>query len=425
MAAKHMDEYARQVLKAGVDCGIAPRGIVIAFATVFVESGWVMYANRDDPASLSFPHEALSSDANSVGLFQQRAEWWGTIEDRMDPYRSAVLFFNSLKRYPYNSDANSLGAWAQRVQGSAFPDRYDQRIDEAKALYDRLVSPVVEKETMEKVLNYPRSTVGEYDGVAQQKSWDCGPASAQIILAAAGVHRTEEWLIQQIGTTVNGTNSAEYITPVLNRLLAGSGYKSVWISREPVTKAQVEQLWKDVVRSIDGGRGVVLNFEAPPNNYPRGTRGSVSPSYSGGNTIYHYTAGMGYAVDSDGSRHIWVADPGFRPFGYWCSLEQVATLIVPHAYAFAATATPVVTEKPATAHPIPPAAPSVPVVPPSDGSLGRLWLEWNAVQYGDQAAIGQIVSAVKAGDSRSKATLAVIERVNPAALQTYINSKGK
>jgi len=97
-----------------------------------------MYANQADPESLGFPHEALSYDANSVGLFQQRAEWWGTCAQRMDPYQSALLFFKSLKRYPYNTDANSPGAWAQRVQGSAFPDRYDQHIVEAQALYDRL-----------------------------------------------------------------------------------------------------------------------------------------------------------------------------------------------------------------------------------------------------------------------------------------------
>jgi putative lipoic acid-binding regulatory protein len=422
--AAHLEEYARQVLKAGQDLGVTPRGIVIGFATVFVESGWTMYSNQADPPSLNFPHEALSYDANSVGLFQQRAEWWGTVADRMDPYRSAVLFFNRLKSFDYNNTGRSPGSYAQSVQGSAFPDRYDKHIGEAQELYDRLVVPVVKKEVMEKVLSYPRSSVGEYDGVAQQKSWDCGPATAQIILAAAGVQRSEEWLIQQIGTTVNGTNSAEYIAPVLNRLLAGSGYKSVWISREPVTKAQVEQLWKDIVRSIDAGRGVVLNFEAPPNNYPRGTRGSVSPAYGGGNTIYHYTAGMGYAVDADGSRHIWVADPGFRPFGYWCSLEQVATLIVPHAYAYAADAPAVVT-KPPVSPSVPAPAPSIPTVPSSDGSLARLWLEWNAVEFGDQEAIGQIVSAAKAGESRSKATLAVIERVNPAALQTYIQSKGK
>lgn len=328
------DSYARQVLKAGRDSRVSARGIVIAFATVFVESNWVMYANEADPESLRFPHEALSFDANSVGLFQQRAEWWGTCADRMDPYRSAVLFFDSLKRYDYNDLSRSPGYWAQRVQGSAFPDRYDTRMADAQALYDRL-SLGTKVEVVEKILNYSRSAVGEYDGVVQQHSWDCGPASAQIVLQAAGVNKSEQWLIDQIGTTTDGTNHSGLITPVLNRLLPGSAYKVVWLRSEPVGGADINLLWNNVKRSIDGGRGVILNFVAPPWNFPRGSNGSSSPEYRGNSTIYHYVAGMGYAVDSNGGRHIWVADPGFRPFGYWCSLEQVASLIVPHSYAYA------------------------------------------------------------------------------------------
>jgi hypothetical protein len=228
---------------------------------------------------------------------------------------------------------------------------------------------------VEKILSYSRSAVGPYDGVPQQRSWDCGPASAQIILQSAGVLRDEQSLIDQIGTTVNGTNSAEYIVPVLNRLLPGSGYRAVWISREPVAKAQIEQLWKDVTRSIDANRGVILNFEAPPNNFPRGSNGSSSPQYRGYNTIYHYVAGMGYAVDSKGGRHIWVADPGFRPFGYFCSLEQVATLIVPHAYAYAATA-PVVNEPAPAPAPAPaPTSPPAPAPAPKPSS-GNKWSDF-------------------------------------------------
>lgn len=331
------DEYAKRVLQAGIDLGVGPRGIVIAFATVFVESNWLMYANYADPESLSFPHDAVGSDANSVGLFQQRAEWWGTCAQRMDPYESAKMFFNKLKKYPYNSDANSSGAWAQRVQGSAFPDRYDTRMAEAQRLYDRLAGPTV-RSGVEKILKYSRSSVGAYDGVAQQRSWDCGPAAAQIVLHACGVNKDEQYLIDRIGTTVNGTNHSGLITPILNELLPGSGYTVVWLPKEPVSKAQVEALWKNTKRSIDGNRGAIFNFEAPPNNFPRATRGDSSPEYRGNNTIYHYVACMGYADDGAGGRHFWIADPGFRPFGYWISLEQVATLIVPHAYAYAATA---------------------------------------------------------------------------------------
>lgn len=267
---------------------------------------------------------------------------------------------------------------------------------------------------VEKVLSYPRQSVGEYDGVPQQRSWDCGPASAQIILAGAGVYKPEQWLIDRIGTTEAGTNHAGLITPILNELLPGSGYEAVWLSREPVTKQQIDALWKSTVKSIDGNRGIILNFEAPPNNFPRGTRGSVSPEYRGWNTIYHYTAGMGYAEDDDGSRHIWVADPGFRPFGYWCSLEQVATLIVPHAYATATTAKPVA--------PPPPAPKPEPVINAPD-RLELLWQEWNAFTVEDMNAVAAIVKRAKDGDSRAIKVLAKLEQSNPAVLNAFLARK--
>ncbi|AON96990.1 endolysin [Mycobacterium phage Tonenili] len=131
---------------------ISEKGIVIALATGLVESNLTMYANRADPDSLKYPHDAVGSDANSVGVFQQRAPWWGTLADRMDVARSAAMFYGSLarqrivdnagtpneKRFDYNTDRVSPGTWAQMVQKSAFPDRYDQRMAEARKIYDRL-----------------------------------------------------------------------------------------------------------------------------------------------------------------------------------------------------------------------------------------------------------------------------------------------
>lgn len=114
------------------------RGITIALATTLVESNLRMYANNGDPESLNFPHEAISSDFNSTGLFQQRAPWWGTVADRMDPARSAALFYNRLSKLPYNDTAKSPGSFAQEVQRSAFPGRYDERYQEAVELYARL-----------------------------------------------------------------------------------------------------------------------------------------------------------------------------------------------------------------------------------------------------------------------------------------------
>ena len=87
------------------------------------------------------------------------------------------------------------------------------------------------------------------------------------------------------------------------------------------------------VRSIDAGWGVIMNGVAPPWNYPRGVKGSISPAYHGG-TVYHYVAAMGYD-DTPGARAVWIADSSFAPFGYWCGFDQVATLIPPKAYTYA------------------------------------------------------------------------------------------
>lgn len=138
------DSYALEVIRAGRDLGITPRGIVIGFATVFVEANWLMYANSKVPESLKLPHDAVGSDGKSVGFWQQQiiwgngAWWWADCATCMDPYKSSVLFFERLKKLDYNSASHSPGWYAQQVQKSAFPDRYDQRMGDAQALYDRL-----------------------------------------------------------------------------------------------------------------------------------------------------------------------------------------------------------------------------------------------------------------------------------------------
>jgi hypothetical protein len=134
------DDYARAIIAEGQRRGITPRGIEIALATVEVESAFIMYANESDPPSEMFFHQAQSTDADSDGLFQQRPEWWGTAAQRMDATGSAGLFYDHLVKYDYNSTAFSPGTFAQDVQGSAYPDRYDQHWDQAVALYTRLTS---------------------------------------------------------------------------------------------------------------------------------------------------------------------------------------------------------------------------------------------------------------------------------------------
>jgi hypothetical protein len=140
------------VKQAGIDLGITEKGIVIGFATVFVESNWTMYANESVPASMNLPHDAVGSDSASVGLFQQQVVdsgngwWWGDAATCMDPYKSAALFFSRLAKLDYNSTTTTPGGWAQAIQQSAYPGRYDQRIADAQALYDSLAGSTPDPE---------------------------------------------------------------------------------------------------------------------------------------------------------------------------------------------------------------------------------------------------------------------------------------
>ncbi|WP_327100074.1 C39 family peptidase [Nocardia vinacea] len=176
----------------------------------------------------------------------------------------------------------------------------------------------------EHVLSYDRSIV------PQETPYWCGPASTQVVLSGRGITVTEQDMANALGTTGSGTNHIGLITPVLCSFL-GNVYVTRQMPQDPPTPAQIEQLWDDIVASIDAGYGIVANIVAPESNYPIGVKGSASPAYSGGD-VYHYIALMGY--DSD-ERAVWVADSGFRPFGYWIGFAQLASLIPPKGYSCA------------------------------------------------------------------------------------------
>ncbi|WP_367582387.1 C39 family peptidase [Tsukamurella tyrosinosolvens] len=184
----------------------------------------------------------------------------------------------------------------------------------------------------EKLLPYDRSIVPQETGF-----W-CGPASSQIALNTRGIQAAEVDLARELGTTVNGTNHVGLIRDLLNRRLPGANYKAIFLENDPPSEAQKNTLWANLVRSIDAGYGVVMNWVAPPSNYPRGVKGSVSPRYGGG-VVYHYVTAMGY---DDVARAVWIADSGFQPQGYWISFDQCASLIPPKGYTFADVAAPVV-----------------------------------------------------------------------------------
>lgn len=144
-----VDDYARAIIAEGKRRGITQRGIQIGLATGIVEAALKMWANEKVPESFNYPHDDVGNDGYSVGLFQQQIVkgpngwWWGDCATCMNPTLSAGLFFDRLAKLPYNDVSRSPGSYAQQVQQSAFPDRYDQRFAEAVVLYNRLEGDVV------------------------------------------------------------------------------------------------------------------------------------------------------------------------------------------------------------------------------------------------------------------------------------------
>lgn len=126
------DAYAREITRSALEHGFGKPGAMIGVAGSIVETGLKMYANNGVPESLAFPHDAVGSDHDSVGLFQQRQAGWGTLAERMNPHASADLFFNKLGTFDWR--AMDPAAAAQRVQVSAFPARYSQEMGRASSL---------------------------------------------------------------------------------------------------------------------------------------------------------------------------------------------------------------------------------------------------------------------------------------------------
>ena len=129
-------EHAREIANAAKERNLGKRGAKIGTATALVESNLRMLANNAVPESLNFPHEGLGSDHDSIGLFQQRSAGWGTVAQRMNARASAGMFFNALQGFDWQSMED--GAAAQRVQRSAYPGRYSERMGQAQGIVDQV-----------------------------------------------------------------------------------------------------------------------------------------------------------------------------------------------------------------------------------------------------------------------------------------------
>lgn len=128
----HQD-HVREIIAAAHEKGLPREAARIAIATALVESELRMLANPVVPDSFQFPHEGVGTDHTSVGIFQQQ-KWWGTTAQRMNARASAGMFYDALTKFDWRG--MDPGAAAQKVQVSAFPDKYATRMAEADALIE-------------------------------------------------------------------------------------------------------------------------------------------------------------------------------------------------------------------------------------------------------------------------------------------------
>lgn len=180
----------------------------------------------------------------------------------------------------------------------------------------------------ERVLPFDRTII------RQETGYWCGPASTQMALSARGIKVAEATLARECKTTTNGTDNVGQIEAVLDVRLPSGKYTSMYPGGTKIGAAarpaaeRKSRFWWDVVRSIDNGFAVVLNWVVPPARKPiKAVKGTNNPSYGGG-TTYHYVTCVGWSDEGNGGRQsLLIADSGFAPYVYWVDLDTAFALI--------------------------------------------------------------------------------------------------
>ena len=243
--------FAYEIARHAKDMNLGADGAKIGVATAMVESGdpMKMYANDRVPESKQYRHDAVGSDHDSVGLFQQRDNGaWGTVADRMDPYKSAGMFFRELVKFDWRS--MDPGAAAQKVQRSAFPDRYATKMGSAEqavagtGLFNAAQPEAVAVDEVE---------AGVYDngGVLQH-----GAAAFNFSKKPEAILTNEQWeQLQGMADGAMNSDLAKELTTAINGGTGEDGQKHGGILKEiqGVTMGNIRQQLPNLARQIVGG----------------------------------------------------------------------------------------------------------------------------------------------------------------------------
>lgn len=129
-------ENAATVMATASSLGFGRDGQVLGVMTAMGESSLRTIDYGDwETSGVTNPD---GSRTTSIGLFQQQ-EWWGSVEQRMDPAASATLFYQRLARVPDWQQLDPSLA-IHRVQINLDPGYYARYADDAAAVVDALSS---------------------------------------------------------------------------------------------------------------------------------------------------------------------------------------------------------------------------------------------------------------------------------------------
>lgn len=116
---------AAAIMDAGADLGLPVAAQILGVQAAIGESTLKVVDHGDD------------AGPDSRGLFQQRAEGWGSYVDRMDPHTSATNFFEALQQVEGWQELEPTTA-IHRTQRNADPGHYTQYRPEAAAVVTAL-----------------------------------------------------------------------------------------------------------------------------------------------------------------------------------------------------------------------------------------------------------------------------------------------
>ncbi|GJN76941.1 hypothetical protein VFPFJ_06099 [Purpureocillium lilacinum] len=114
---------ARWIMEEVKKTGTGWQGCMAAITTAITESSVRILANNAVPASLKYPRDGFGADHDSVGLYQQRAQWYKDIACDMRADCSTRQFIDRMKTIG-NWQGMDVAALCQAVQISEKPTAY-------------------------------------------------------------------------------------------------------------------------------------------------------------------------------------------------------------------------------------------------------------------------------------------------------------